>query len=146
MFISKNPRVLPVIGLLAIVGFASYMVIQLRGQDATLSGDFTNAATAEVRDAQGQIVLRGQFAPADPEDNEVERKATLEPVGTDTDARGEAEVEYATATPAEQEVEFSVRQLQPNTVFTFVIDGTTIATATTNGRGEAEVEVDVRSR
>ena len=89
------------------------------------------------------MVLRGQFVLADEEDDDIERKATLEPTGVDADAAGEAEVEFAKAAPAKQEIEFSVRNLQAGVAFTFVIDGIDVATATADRRGGAEVEFDV---
>lgn len=129
-------------GLLATVAFATYRVVQLDAQ-AGPAGDYTNAAVAEVRDAQGQIVLRGQFVVEDEDDDDVERKARLDPTGTDPDATGEAEVEFDKATPVNQEIEFSIRNVEPGGVFTFVIDGQDVATATANGRGRAEADLDV---
>ena len=141
-----NTQLIPLAGLLSTIGIAAYVVVQLNGQAIATTGDFTNAATAEVRDAQGQVVLRGQFAVAPDEEaeGEVERKAVLTPAGADADASGEAEIEFAKATPAAQELEFSVANLAPNSTFTFVIDGTDVATATTDARGRAETEWDVR--
>ena len=130
-------------GLVATLAAAVYMVVQLNGQERVPAGNFTNAATAEVRDGQGQVVLRGQFVLEDEEDDDTERKATLQPTGVDADAAGDAEVEFANAAPARQEIEFSVRNLQAGVAFTFVIDGVDVATATADGRGRAEVEVDV---
>jgi hypothetical protein len=72
------------------------------------------------------------------------RKAALAPTGIDADATGEAEIEFRKSAPAEQEVEFSVGNVAPGTVLTFVIDGTAMATATADSRGRAEVELDVR--
>jgi hypothetical protein len=141
----KNTRQFVMVGgILSTVGLVAYMVVQLSGQAAAATGDFTNAATAEVRDAQGQAVLRGQFAAVEEDDDDVERKATLEPTGLDADAAGEAEVEFAKGGAVEQEVEFSVRNLQPGAAYTFVIDGNNVATATADGRGRAEVELTVR--
>jgi hypothetical protein len=141
----KNRRqLIPIVGLVVTIAVAVYMVVQLNGQEAPAAGDFSNAATAEVRDAQGQVVLRGQFALADEEDDDIERKATLQPTGADADASGEAEVEFAKAAPAKQEVEFSVRNVQAGAAYTFVIDGVDVATATADKRGRAEVELDVR--
>lgn len=140
----RNKRqIVPFAGLVATMAIAAYMVIELNGQAGT-AADFTNAVTAEVRDAQGQVVLRGQFVLADEDDDDTERKATLEPTGIDADAAGEAEVEFSKAAPAEQEVEFSVRNLTAGASYTFVIDGTDVATATADRRGRAEAEVDVR--
>jgi hypothetical protein len=120
------------------------MVVQLNGQAAQPAADFTNAALAEVRNAQGQAILTGQFQLVEEEDDDVERKATLAPTGVDGDAAGEAEIEFSKAAPAEQEVEFSVRNIAPGAVLTFVIDGTDVATATADTRGRADVELDVR--
>ena len=136
-------QVIPVLGLAATIAFAVYMVVQLNGQERVAAGNFTNAATAEVRDAQGQVVLRGQFAQADEDDDDVERKAMLQPTGAVADAAGEAEVEFAKASATRQEIEFSVRNLQAGVAFTFVIDGVDVATATADRRGRAEVEIDV---
>ena len=135
---------IPVGGMLATVAIAAYLVAQLNGQGTAPQADFTNATIAEVRDAQGQLVLRGQFLLADEQDDDVERKAALEPTGVDADAAGEAEIEFSKAAPATQEVEFSVRNLQPGVVFTFVIDGIDVASATSDRQGRAEVEFDVR--
>ena len=136
-------QAIPIVGLLATSAIALYMVVQLNGQARPAAGDFTKAATAEVRDAQGQVVLLGQFVPVNEEDDDTELKSTLQPTGVDADAAGEAEVEFAEAAPTNQEIEFSVRNLQAGVAFTFVIDGVTVATATTDRRGHAEVEVDV---
>jgi hypothetical protein len=136
---------IPVAGLLATMGVAVYMVVQLSAQDASAQpGDFRNAASAEVRDAQGQVVLRGQFAAAPEDDDDIERKAPLEPAGADTDATGDAEVEYDSATATEQEVEFSIRNVDPGAQYSFVIDGVVVGSATANARGRAELDVDVK--
>ena len=141
----KNTRQwIPAAGLAATFIAASHMVVQLSGQPTTPAGNFTNAALAEVRDAQGRVILNGQFKPVEEEDDDVERKATLAPTGVDADAAGEAEVEFTKATPVEQEVEFSVQKVDPGAVLTFVIDGVEIATATADKEGRAAVELDVR--
>jgi hypothetical protein len=137
-------QVVPVVGLLCTVVVAGYMVVQLNGQSTAPSGDFTNAAIAEVRDSQGQVVLRGQFAVAEEEDDDIERKAALQQTGVDADAAGEAEVEFAKAAPTAQEVEFAARNLQPGATFTFVIDGHAVATVTADRGGNAEIELEIR--
>ena len=83
-------QVIPAVGLLCTVAVVGYMVVQLNAQSTAPSGDLTQASIAEVRDAQGQVVLRGQFAVAEEEDDDIERKATLTQTGVDTDAAGEA--------------------------------------------------------
>ena len=138
-------QLIPLGGLAAIMALVVYAVVQLGAQGAAaVTGDFRNAVTAEVRDQGNQVILRGQFALAEEEDNDTERKAKLESTGVDADAAGEAEIEFDTDAPGVQEVEFSVRNLEPGTALTFVIDGTTVATATAGKKGEAEVELDVK--
>lgn len=141
---SENMReVMPIAGVLGTIVVAFYLVVQLNGQQpAGMTADFTNATTGEVRDAQGQVVLRGQFVVGEDGD-EIERKTALEPTGVDADAAGDAEVEFAKSTPATQEVEFSVRNAQAGRAYTFVIDGSEVATVTADRRGRAEVELDV---
>jgi hypothetical protein len=137
-------QAIPIVGFLATSAVAVYMVVQLSGQEARPTGDFTNAATAEVRDAQGQVVLRGQLLLIDEEDDDIERRAVLEPTGVDADAAGEAEVEFAKEAPTTQEIEFSVRNLQAGAAFTFVLDGIDVAAATSDRRGRADVEFEVQ--
>ena len=105
--------------------------------------DFRNAVTAEVRNAQDQVVLSGKFAETATDADEVERKAALTGTGVDADASGEAEVESCRGDCRSQEVEFSVVNLQPSTVFRLVIDGKDFATVTTDARGRASVERNV---
>jgi hypothetical protein len=139
---ANRRQLIPVVGLFAILGVSAYMVVQLDGQAGTLTGDFTNAAAAEVRDAQGQVVLNGPFKLVEEEDDDTERKAALAPTGLDADAAGEAEVEFTTSAPAEQEVEFSIRNVAAGAVYTFVIDGIEVGSATADSRGRAELEVE----
>ena len=129
---SDTRQWIPLGGLVATIAAAGYAVVQLHGQAQAPTGDFTNAATAQVRDAQGQVVLQGQFMAPVEEDGDLERRATLAPTGVDADASGEAEVEFA------------VENLQPQASFTFVIDGTDITTVMTDRQGRAEAELDVR--
>jgi hypothetical protein len=142
---SNNARqIIPIAGLLGTAAFAIYMVTLLDAQ-AAVPTDLTNAAVAEVHDAQGQIILRGQFAVVDEQnDDDVERKAALQPAGTDADAAGEAEIEFAKSAPAHQEIEFSVRNLAAGTSVTFLIDGHVIGQAAVDRRGRAELDIEVR--
>ena len=141
---SHTRQIIPIAGLAGTLALTVYMVTRLHAQTTVPSVDFTNAAIAEVQDGQGQIVLRGEFAVADEQDDDdVERKAALQPAGTDTDAAGEAEVEVAKSAPAQQEIEFSVRNLAAGTSVTFLIDGQVIGQASVDRRGRAELEVDV---
>jgi hypothetical protein len=141
---SDKRQMIPIAGLLATAAVAIYMVVQLSAQTASqVTGNFTNATRAEVRDAQGQVVLEGQFVAVGEDDDDVERKAALKPTAAGADAGGEAEVEFEKSGAVTQEVEFSARGLQPGATFTFVIDGQDVATATADQRGRAEVELEV---
>lgn len=132
---------IPGLGLALTVAAALYMVVHVHAQAA----DYRNAAFAEVRDAQGQVVLRGQFMPVDEDDDDVERKAELAQTGVDADAAGEAEIEYDMANPDVQEIEFSIRNVEPGSAYTFVIDNIEVGKATADRRGRAGVEIDIRS-
>jgi hypothetical protein len=108
------------------------------------SADFTKAELAEVRNAQNQVILSGKFVVSDEDDDDIERKAALAPTGVDADAAGEAEVEVSkSGDKRRQEVEFSVTNVDPKGVFTFVIDGKVVATATADDRGRAEYEREI---
>ena len=114
---SNKRQIIPIAGLLATIAIAIYFVVQLNAQGTGPSGNLTNAAVAEVKNAQGQVVLQGQFAQADEDDDDVERKAVLKPTGIDADAAGEAEVEFARTSPAVQEVEFSISGVEIGSTF-----------------------------
>ena len=58
-------QLIPLGGLLATMAVAAYRVVQLNGQSPAVAGDYTNAATVQVRDGQGQIVLQGLAIPPD---------------------------------------------------------------------------------
>jgi hypothetical protein len=141
---SDKRQMIPIAGLLVTAAVAIYMVVQLSAQTTSqVTGNFTNATRAEVRDAQGQVVLEGQFVAVVEDDDDVERKAALKPTAADADAAGEAEVEFEKSGAVTQEVEFSARGLQPGATVTFVIDGQDVATAIADQRGRAEVELEV---
>jgi hypothetical protein len=135
-------QLIPLAGLIATIAVAMYMVARLDAQAPALTGNFSNAAVAEVRDSQGQVILRGQFAAVEEDDDDMERKAALTPSGRDTDASGEAEVETSREPPSQQEIEFSIRNVEPGAVYTFVIDGNDVGSATADPRGRAEFEVE----
>lgn len=144
---NKKLQIAAVAGLLAVVVFATTAVVQLRGEAATqIAGDFRNAVAAEVHDAQGQVLLRGAFAQVDGDDEgEVERHAALTATSGDAKITGEAEVEYQTDKPTDQEVELTVRGLTAGMDIAFVIDGNTVATAKTDRRGGIDIELAVKS-
>ena len=139
----ETRQLIPAAGLVSTILAGAYMVVQLDGQAAVPPQDFSQAATAEVRD-RGQVLLRGEFVLQDEKDDDVERKAVLQPTGADPDAAGDAEVEYSPSKPATHEVEFAVRNVAPGTTLTFLIDGVTVGTATVNRQGRAEIDLNIR--
>lgn len=134
-------------GLMVVIAAASIAVVQLSGQQTSpLTGDFRNAAVAEVHDGQGHVLLRGSFAPVDTDDEgEVERLAPLQPASPEVKASGEAEVEYQTDAPGEQEVEFTVSGLTVGAEVSLVIDGRRVGTAKADKRGRISVEFAARA-
>ena len=66
--------------------------------------------------------------------------------GSDADAAGEAEVEYASSGAAEQELEFSIRNVEPNATYTFVIDGRDVGNAKADEKGRAALEWTVKTK
>ena len=131
--------------LAAAVGVAT--MVSLDGnQTAATMGDFRNATTAEVRDAQGTVLARGTFAAtAGDSDKEIERKATLTATNPGGTATGEAEIEYQTDKADVQEVEFNVKGVPARAIVTLVLDGRDVVAATANDKGEAEAEVNVNT-
>ena len=140
----KQTQLIPAIGLAAIVAMSGYHVAQLAAQGLPAGADLSNAATVELRDAQGAAVLRGQFAAVESTDGEQERHAALGPAGADTDAAGEAEVEVSRSSAGvlQQEVEIEVSNVAPNATWTLVIDGNTVGTLTSDSKGHGELEIE----
>ena len=131
--------------LITVIALGSALGIYLNAQStAEFQANFTKAAVAEVRDGQGTVVLRGDFVLAAEEDDDVERKAALKAAGPDTDATGDAEVEFPKAGVVVQEVEFSVKNLTPGGTYAFVIDGNAVATKKTGSDGSASVDLKVK--
>ena len=110
----EKRQLIPLAGLFTTMAIAAYMVVQMHGQSTTATGDFTNAAVAEVSDAQGQVLLRGEgISRTDAATQEVE--FSVERVAPNTpltftidgarvaqataDAQGRAEVELDVAMP-----------------------------------------------
>jgi len=145
--VNKKLQIAAISGLLAVILVATAAVVQLRGEPAAqITGDFRNAVVAEVHDAQGQVLLRGSFAQVDADDKgEVERHATLTATSGDAKVTGEAEVEYQTEQPTDQEVELTVKGLTAGMDIAFVIDGQTVTTAKADKRGGVDVELAVKS-
>ena len=137
---SKHYLAGTLVALGAIVCVATGLVAQA---PSVAPVDLRNATGAEVRDAQGQAVLRGDFAPVEEEDDDIERKAVLKPLDATGKASGDAEIEFAKNQPKEQEVEFQGKDLTPGAIYTLVIDGHDVTTATADQRGRLDLEVKV---
>ena len=140
---NKKVQTLALTGLGLIMVAAMVMIVQLRAQQ-TVTGDFREAKVAEIHDAQGNVLLKGTFAPADGDDDqEVERVAKLAPVSAGSAGSGEAEVEYRKDAPNVQEIEFLVEGVKPRTALTLVLDGKPVLRATADEKGKAEAEANV---
>ena len=91
----KNPvKKIAAAGIATAAAVGVAMMVSLDGQStSSVTGDFRNAATAEVRDSAGTVLVRGTFAAtAGDTDKEVERKAALTAVGAGGKDAGEAEM------------------------------------------------------
>ena len=140
---TKVPKIAAV-GLAVTTAVAVAMVINLSGnQTANISGDFRNAVTAEIRDAQGKVLLRGTFAPVGNDADNIERLATLTATPDGGQAKGDAELEYKKAEPNTQEIEFEVTGVPARAIVTLVLDGKDVISATADDKGAAEAEFDV---
>ena len=140
--LSTQKTVLAAVVGVALIAGGGYAVARLNPQEAILSADFRNAATAEIRDSRGDVVLRGTFMLVEEEDDDIERKAALaRPTGGE--AIGEAEVEFATEMPTDQEVEFAARELAAGVTYSLVVDGRRVASVVADPRGRIAVELKV---
>lgn len=128
----------------AVVVAGSVLIRVFDAREPTIpSADFRNAATAEIRNEHGAVVLRGRFVLEEEEDDDVERKAALADP-TSAEVMGEAEVEFATEFPVNQEVEFAARGLVPDATYSLIVDGRELAAVTADERGRIALELDVR--
>ena len=133
-------------GVLA-VAVAVGAIVQAGSSPAIqINGDLKNAAVAEVHDAQGQVLLRGNFVPVEADDQgEVERLAALSAIAPGVTGSGEAEVEYQTDDPNVQEVELVLSGMTPGLDVALVIDGARITAAKADRKGRVDVEIEVRA-
>ena len=100
------------------------------GMVAPLSAQLPQASVVEVRNAQGQVVLRGQFDTFDDD----ERYAALGPADLNLEGTGEIEVDA-------RQMEGELRHLAPRATFTIAIDGRDVGTVTTDSDGDADFDV-----
>src|SRR5687768_14527669 len=119
-------KAVPAVAIVAVIAVTGYVVARFNEQEPIQSADFRNAATAEIRDSTGKVVLRGTFRLVEEEDDDIERKAALA-LTAGGEVMGEAEVEFATEMPADQEVEFAARGLNVGATYTLVVDGREVA-------------------
>ena len=135
-------KAVPAVVIVAVIAVTGYVVARFNGQEPIQSADFRNAATAEIRDSTGKVVLRGTFRLVEEEDDDIERKAALA-LTAGGEVMGEAEVEFATEMPADQEVEFAARGLEVGATYTLVVDGREVASVVADPRGRIAIELDV---
>ena len=142
LMLSTRTTVLAAVVIVAMIAAGGYGVARFNGQEAVLSADFRNAVTAEVRDSKGDAVLRGPFMLVEEEDDDIERKAALAPAAGGK-VVGEAEVEFATEMPTDQEVEFAARDLVAGMTYTLVVDSRQVGSVVADSRGRIAVELKV---
>lgn len=135
-------KAVPAAVTIAVIAVTAYVVARFNGQQTIQSADFRKAATAEIRDSTGKVVLRGTFMLVEEEDDDIERKAALA-LTTGGEVMGEAEVEFATEMPVDQEVEFAARGLEVGATYTLVVDGREVASVVADPRGRIAIELDV---
>ena len=99
-----------------------------------------NAKTIEIKDANGQVILRGNFAPEDSDKDDSELEAIL--VGTGSKAKGRAEIEYEQKNNAvtKQELELELEGLAASATVTIVIDGKDLQTVAVDKSGDADLK------
>ena len=119
-------------------GARRYTIPFARAEQATENG----VLRREIRDGDGVVVLRGTFKLVEEEDDDIERKAALA-FAPDGEFLGEAEVEFATEMPVDQEVEFAAHGLAAGVTYTLVVDEQEVATVAADERGRIAVELDV---
>ena len=135
-------KAVPAVVIVAVIAVTGYVVARFNGQQAIQSADFRTATTAEIRDSTGTVVLRGTFKLVEEEDDDIERKAALAHT-TGGEVMGEAEVEFATEMPADQEVEFAARGLEVGATYRLVVDGREVASVVADSRGRIAIELEV---
>jgi hypothetical protein len=118
-----------------------------RGGSAFVPGpvaDFRNASTAEIRNAQDQVLLSGRFVETSTDSSEVERKATLAATSAGATASGAVEVEACRGSGCDkQEIELDIVNVPPATVLRLIIDGKDVGSVTSDARGRASVEREI---
>jgi hypothetical protein len=135
-------KAVPAVVIVAVIAVTGYVVARFNGQEGIQSADFRNAVTAEIRDSAGKVVLRGTFMLVEEEDDDIERKAPLTPANGG-EVVGEAEVEFATEMPVDQEVEFAARGLEVGATYILVVDGREVASVVAGPRGRIAIELEV---
>jgi hypothetical protein len=143
-------RILPLVGLLLLCGYAAFAVIRSGNKVQKVKhdlpssvGDLASAKLIEIKDATGQLILSGNFIAENKQGGDIEGKALLTGTGVNATAKGEAEFEVSRNRhgSTEAELEVSVRKLTPSTSFGLFIDGRQVAIFSTNLRGAAELEM-----
>ena len=67
-------KAVPVVATLAVIALTGSVVARFNAQEPTIqSADLRSAVTAEIRNSQGEVVLRGTFMLVEEEDDDIER-------------------------------------------------------------------------
>jgi hypothetical protein len=148
MMTYQAKKLFSLIGMIALVGFAAIKVVSSEVQEIKQAlpsgiGNLAEAKTIEIKDASGQLILRGTFGTPKQGRKEIERETVLAATDVLPKARGVAEVEISTDDPSftEQELELSVKYLSAGSRYLLFVDGQEVASFTTNHQGRAELEL-----
>jgi hypothetical protein len=144
----KTKMILPILGLVLTIGYAGIRVARSDAEEVKHAlpaalGSLAEVKRVEVKDADGQVVLSGDFGGSKVGGKEIERKAALAGTSLAPEARGKAEIEFSAEGSGadERELEMKVERLAAGATFRLFVDGQEVASFVTNHRGEAEVEL-----
>jgi hypothetical protein len=123
-----------------VIALTGYVVARFNGQNPL------RAPTSGMPQRQKSAAPQGRSCCAvrssSSRDDDIEPKAALVPP-TGGEVMGEAEVEFATEMPADQEVEFAARGLEVGATYTLVVDGREVASVVADPRGRIAIELEV---
>lgn len=139
-------KTLKALALVGIVAAAFAWSLSLRAQRVvaplpTSVSDLTTAQVVEIRDGNGTVVLKGAFVKKSDKTDKVELNAALTATSGNTgQGKAEIELEKSGGRVAKQEIEVTVKRLQPQAMFKLYVDATEVASFTTNGKGDADLK------
>lgn len=143
----KRMKLFSLVGMVLILAFATIKVLSSDVHEVKQAlpshiSNLSEVKSVEIKDANGQLILSGNFGNATQDGKELEREAVLAATTVIPAATGVAEIEISTgkASFIEQELELSVKHLSAGTIFHLFVDSQEVAPFKTNHEGKAELE------